>query len=892
VDDQGVYVPDTPGDQIVVAVVGAGLADTADVRVSSTPVLTGIVLTPADDTVDQGGSRQYTAAGSWSDGGTAQPVVDYSTTGGLIDSTGVLLAVAEPGDYVVVARERGGSRQGTSNVRIRPDDLVAIDVTPSSILLAPGGSHHFSATGRTADRAGLYINVTWAATGGTITSSGNFRAGSAQGAFRVIATRSGGVLADTAFVVIANQTATLTQLLLNPGAVTLPAGASTQFNVAGSWSDGSSASPAVVYSANGGSVTPEGDYTAPVQPGTYSVIARHATGTLADTSVVTVTAARLSRLTVAPGSVSLTSGATNQFTVSAQWTDGSTSTPALGWTATGGSITAGGLYIAGTSPGTYRVVVRDQAATAADTAFVTITSPNPVLQDIVVNPGAVSLHAGGAQQFYVQGVWTGGGTAVPAVTWSASGGSITAGGRFVAGPTAGTHHVIAHEPATGIADTAFVTVLPPAPVLTAIAVQPDPAILQPGAAQVFTVTGIWTNGGSGAPAVTWSATGGTINGGGVYTAGPVPGTFRVIAHQSGGSLADTAVVTVTSLQPQLIGLQISPDSNSVQSGSGLQYIVTGTWTNGGTGTPAVSWSSAGGAITAAGYFTAGASAGAYDVVATQIAGSLAVSTKVFVSAAGPTITMLRIEPDSLNLQAGMSYDFRGSARWSNGTTSRISNLVWTATGGTISSSGRYTAGTVGGTYRVIARPQGGGVADTARVRVNAATVVRINLTPASATVPVGGTQQFATSAVWSDGISRPVAVTYSATGGTITANGLYRAGQLAGPFAVIAACSCGVSDTSAVTLTGSAAGPATLTSLRISPKQVNLVPSGSIQFTATALWSNGASTAPPMSWSTTAGTVSSTGAYVAPSAVGTYRIIVAHTGGTLKDTATVSVHVR
>src|SRR5206468_9364762 len=49
-----------------------------------------------------------------------------------------------------------------------------------------------------------------------------------------------------------------------------------------------------------------------------------------------------------------------------------------------------------------------------------------------------------------------------------------------------------------------------------------------------------------APAVTYSVTGGTITSGGLYTAGSTAGTFRVIAAQTGATLADTSVVSITS----------------------------------------------------------------------------------------------------------------------------------------------------------------------------------------------------------------------------------------------------------------------------------------------------------------------------------------------------------
>ena len=47
-----------------------------------------------------------------------------------------------------------------------------------------------------------------------------------------------------------------------------------------------------------------------------------------------------------------------------------------------------------------------------------------------------------------------------------------------------------------------------------------------GATQQFTATGHFSDGGSAAVAVTWSATGGTVSASGLFTAGPVPGTFR------------------------------------------------------------------------------------------------------------------------------------------------------------------------------------------------------------------------------------------------------------------------------------------------------------------------------------------------------------------------------
>jgi hypothetical protein len=104
---------------------------------------------------------------------------------------------------------------------------------------------------------------------------------------------------------------------------------------------------------------------------------------------------------------------------------------------------------------------------------------------------------------------------------------------------------------------------------------------------------------------------------------------------------------------------------------------------------------------------------------------------------------------------------------------------------------------------------------------------------------------------------------------------------------VVATCACtspAIADTAFVNVTAPQ-----LTKLTISPKTVSLAAGASQQFAVTASWNTGATTVPPVTWTASAGTVSSTGAYVAPSAAGTYQVIVAHTNGTVRDTAVVTV---
>lgn len=153
-------------------------------------------------------------------------------------------------------------------------------------------------------------------------------------------------------------------------------------------------------------------------------------------------------------------------------------------------------------------------------------------------------------------------------------------------------------------------------------------------------------------------------------------------------------------------------------------------------------------------------------------------------------------------------------------------------------------------------------------------------------ISAGASRQFTALATWSDNVSRDIGVTYSANGGTVSSMGLYSAGTTAGVYLVVATCVCGLADTAFVHVGG---GASQLATLRISPKAVTLEPGASQLFTSKATWSTGDTTPPPRSYSATGGTIGATGAYVAPSSSGTYLIVVAHVGGTLRDTAVVTV---
>ncbi len=390
----------------------------------------------------------------------------------------------------------------------------------------------------------------------------------------------------------------------------------------------------------------------------------------------------------------------------------------------------------------------------------------------------------------------------------------------------------------------------------------------------------------------------TVSGSGLVKALRL-GTAQITVRSSAGTENTTlSVVERVEATAPIAAVEIQAMAASVIVGAQLNLTAVG---RDAAGQPvaggAVTWSRLSGSaatISAAGLLTA-VSSGAVTIRATidGVSGdrTFTVTTPVQ-DAPAPTVTAIEVAPSqNVQLTPRATQQFSAAALWSNGTTSSPA-VVWSTSRGTITTTGRYTAPSTTGTTRIIARLSGGTMADTVfvTVAVTAPTVTAFAVSPKTGTtLAAGATRQFSTSVNWSDGATRSIGVTYSASGGTISSSGLFTAGQLAGSFLVIANCACGRADTALVAVSSVTTPPAQLTKLTISPQSVTLQPGASYQFSVSANWSTGATTVPPVTYSYSGGTMSPTGNYTAPTVAGTYGIIVAHTNGTLRDTAMVIV---
>ena len=239
-----------------------------------------------------------------------------------------------------------------------------------------------------------------------------------------------------------------------------------------------------------------------------------------------------------------------------------------------------------------------------------------------------------------------------------------------------------------------------------VSVSPGSATLQPGQTQQFTASVT----GSSNTSVTWTATGGTISGGGLFAAESTAGNFNVTATSAADS-SKTASASVTIQSVPVVSVTVSPTSASVQPGQTRQFTATVT----GSSNTAVTWTATGGTISAGGLFTAGSTAGsAFIVTATSVADTTKTASAAVTIQPAPAVSVT-IAPTSASVQPGQTRQFTATVTGSSNTA-----VTWSATGGTISTSGLYTAGQNIGSFAVTATSAAdASKSATATVQINA-----------------------------------------------------------------------------------------------------------------------------------------------------------------------------
>jgi hypothetical protein len=215
-----------------------------------------------------------------------------------------------------------------------------------------------------------------------------------------------------------------------------------------------------------------------------------------------------------------------------------------------------------------------------------------------------------------------------------------------------------------------------------IVVSPMSTSLTSGGTQQFSATVL----GSANTAVTWTSSAGTISTSGLFTAPTVTTStsLTVTATSSANTSKKASAIVVVNPTGSTISVTVSPTSSTLTSGNTQQFSAT---VVGSTNT-AVTWASSSGTISSSGLFTAPTvSAGtSVTVTATSNANtSKKASATVAVNPTGSTISVT-VSPSSTTLTAGNTQQFSATVQGTSNTA-----VTWSATAGTVSSAGMFTA---------------------------------------------------------------------------------------------------------------------------------------------------------------------------------------------------------
>jgi hypothetical protein len=171
-----------------------------------------------------------------------------------------------------------------------------------------------------------------------------------------------------------------------------------------------------------------------------------------------------------------------------------------------------------------------------------------------------------------------------------------------------------------------------------------------------------------------------------------------------------------------------------------------------------------------------------------------------------TVISITVDPEQAAVDSAQPVSFAAYGRFAAGDSIPVT-VTWSASGGTITSAGQFRADSAGD-YAIVARFEGGSLRDSARVSVRAPRprLASVVVTPATAALDTGETAIFSAYALDTAGDSFAVAVSWTASGGTISAAGAFRSSN-PGNYLIIGRAPGGKSDTALVTVTASSPPP-------------------------------------------------------------------------------------
>lgn len=660
------------------------------VNFTAIPMLQSISISAASASIAKGSSLQFTAIGTFSDGSTQNLTNSVSwnssnTSVAIVNGSGLANGVG--GGSATITATQGGITSNSVSLTVTAATLQSITINTTNSSIAKGTTVQYKATGTFGDGStqDLTNAVIWASSNPTVAdiSATGLATGTAIGSTNITASQNGITSNISALTVTA---ATLQSITVSANSSSIAKGTTVQFTATGTFSDGTAQNltNTVTWSSSNlatATISSAG-LAAGVAIGSSNITASQS-GINSNSFALTVTAAALQSITINASSSSIAKGTSVQFTATGTFSDGSTQnlTNSATWTSSNSAavnISASGLAT-GLAMGSSNVTTTQNGITSNSFAL-TVTAAT--LQSIAINASSSSIAKGTSVQFTATGTFTDGSTQdlTNTATWASSSSStanISASG-LATGAAIGSSNITATQNA--ITSNSFPLTVTAA-TLQSIKISASSSSIAKGTSVQFTATGTFTDGTTQnlTNTATWSSSNSAtanISTAGLAT-GMAIGSSNITATQNGiTSNAFALAVTAATLQ----SIAISATSSSIAKGTSVQFIATGTFTDGTTQnlTNTATWASSSPAavnISTSGLAT-GVAPGSSNITASQN-GITSNSFALTVTAA--TLQSITVSAASTSLAAGASEQLTATGSYSDGSTQNLtSSVVWSS----------------------------------------------------------------------------------------------------------------------------------------------------------------------------------------------------------------------
>ncbi|MFZ6760887.1 beta strand repeat-containing protein [Undibacterium sp. Ji50W] len=372
------------GTALVTATLG-GKTASASLVVIPAITLNSIAITPLTANLSVGSTQAFIATGTYSDGSNVNITNSVTWSSGTtsvatILASGVATGISA-GTTIITASSAGKTATSTLTV-LSGTALTSIAVTPANTNMLVGATQGLVATGSYSDGSTAVItnSVTWtsgASPVATVTASGLVSAVTAGSApvVAISGTKSGSATINVLPV------ATLNTIAVTPGIPSIGVGGTQNFVATGSFSDGSSLniSNAVSWTTANtaiASVSASGVANG-LSSGTTTITA-NLSGKSGAASLTVTPVVTLSSIGLTPSNASVTVGASQQFTATGNYSNGTSNNinSTVNWLSSASgvaSVSASGQVVA-IAPGVTNISAT-QGAQTVTTSFTVTAAP-------------------------------------------------------------------------------------------------------------------------------------------------------------------------------------------------------------------------------------------------------------------------------------------------------------------------------------------------------------------------------------------------------------------------------------------------------------------------------------------------------------------------------------